>query len=92
MEFALTYNAYAVHDHFAAVAEICDVVRSHFEQSGVIEGDLSELRTALFFQQRAHRHAGDRDAFGSRPIVVALLDRIREISDGGVQRVGDVSG
>jgi hypothetical protein len=87
MEFALSYNAYEVHDDFDAVAELSDAVRSHFERSGVIEGSLNELRTTLFFHQRAHRHAGGDDAFGSHAIVVALLDRIREISGGRVRRV-----
>jgi len=88
MEFALSYNPYEVYDDFNAVADISEFVREQFEKSGVLEVGLNELRTTLFFHQRAHRHAGNGDAFGDRAIVVALLDRIREVSGGGVRRAG----
>lgn len=79
MEFALSYNAYAVYDDFARVAEISQTLQARFNESAVCDAILDDLRATLFFKQRAHRHGG-WGRFSDDPIVFALLDRIRELS------------
>jgi hypothetical protein len=91
MEFALTYNAYEVHDDFSKVSEIAAAVQAHFNDSAVFDASLDDLRATLFFKQRAHRHGG-WGRFGHDPVVVALLNRIRELSAGRVRRVPRVGG
>lgn len=86
--FALTYNAYAVHDDFTAVADISESVQARFVKSGAFDASLDELRATLFFKQRAHRHGG-WGRFGGDQTVAALVDRIRELSGGRVRRIGD---
>jgi hypothetical protein len=63
---------------------------SRWEQTGSIEGDLETLRAALAGAQRQHRWTGT-SIFGSAPFdrdpfVLALVERIRELSGGTVQR------
>jgi len=86
MEFALTYNAYAVHDDFSKVAEISEIVQARFNEAAVLDASLDALRATLFFKQRAHRHGG-WGRFTDDPVVFALLDRIRQLSGGRVPRV-----
>jgi hypothetical protein len=86
MEFALTYNAYAVHDDLSKVAEISEAVHARFNESAVFDARLDDLRATLFFKQRAHRHGG-WGRFTDDPVVFALLQRIRELSGGSVSRV-----
>lgn len=89
MEFALSYNAYAVHDDFSRVAEISESVQARFNDSVMLDVSVDDLRATLFFKQRAHRHGG-WGRFTDDPVVFALLDRIRELSGGRVPRVPQV--
>lgn len=91
IEFALTYNAYAVHDAFHVVADISESVQAQFAKTGAFDASLDDLRAALFFKQRAHRHGG-WGRFTDDQMVIALVDRIRELSDARVRRVDGGAG
>lgn len=89
--FALSWNGYIRHGAFEAVAEVAKAARDGWKESGVLSQNLPELRTALFFEQRAYRHSDQMlagPAQGSEgpeeEYLRALLRRIADLSGGAV--------
>ncbi len=87
IDFAGSYDGYAARGGFEGAATTTDDARASFARGEELPGDLDVLRTALFFEYRAHRHVGGYGRFGGIPIVWPLIDRIREVSGGRVRRV-----
>jgi len=73
-QFALTYNGYERHGGFEKVAEIGNSAAHQWAVSRTVQGDLSTVRCALFFEQRRWRHFGE----DPDPDTVAYLDAILE--------------
>ena len=57
--FALSFNGYEYWGSFAKCGEIANKSAKIYRETKVLPGSLSELRTCLFFEQRAWRHYGE---------------------------------
>lgn len=66
--FALTYNGYTAWGSFGKCAEIANARR---------HSSLAELRTCLFFEQRAWRHLGDDPDHDAMAYIWSLIEQIR---------------
>lgn len=91
IDFAASFNGYEVHGSFERAAAVSGEVTAGFDSDGALPDDLDAVRTALFFQYRAHRHGGGYGAFGDIEIVWPLIERIRDRSGGRVHEVGGAS-
>jgi hypothetical protein len=89
--FALTYNGYSRHGGMSGIGERMNRLAADFEQRGQLSDDLSELRTALFFEQRRAHHVEPYGPDWPTPYVLAVLDRIRDQTGGSVPGPGDAS-
>ena len=85
-EFALSYNAYERHGD---IADNANQVSTTYVGDGVLPDDLATLRSALFFEQRRAHHFGEYGPREAPVYVIALLDKIRELSGGSVAGPGD---
>ncbi|MDX5456283.1 hypothetical protein ACGFI5_01825 [Micromonospora tulbaghiae] len=88
--FAHTYNGYELRDGFEPLAAVAQAVRERWERTGELGDDVDQLRACLFFEARAFRHGG-YGRFDQRPIVAALVSRIRSLSGGVVPLRGTVA-
>lgn len=85
IRFANAYNAYQVFsDDPEGRREIVRQVRVEWDRTGRLPDDLVPLRTCLFQRARAHHHLADGTLFKDEPLVRALIDKIREISNRAV--------
>ena len=58
-EFCLSFNAYEYLDSFEKAAEVANDHYRKYKEDKTLSNNLEELRTALFFEQRRHRHFGN---------------------------------
>jgi hypothetical protein len=87
IEFALSYNGYLRQDDVVTVGR--DIHRQWIRDQS-LPSDLRTLRCALFFRQRAWRHAEDRQGVPfTSPYVRALVGRIAELSSGSLPGPAD---
>jgi len=68
-EFALTFDGYAFHGSFEKCAEIANAGR---------HDTLDDLRTCLFFEQRAWRHSGEEPSKEAMEYIRELVRAIRD--------------
>ncbi len=59
VQFALTFDGYAEKGTQEACAAFANAAREHWKQSGTLPVGLSNLRTALFFEQRRWRWSNE---------------------------------
>lgn len=62
IDFALTFDGYEEKGGFDKCAAFADATRARWESSGELSMNLSDLRTALYFEQRRWRW-GDEGPF-----------------------------
>ena len=90
-EFAMTYNAYELHDDgFALLA----CVRERWEQTRDLGDDVDHLRACLFLEARDYRVVQGglfHTPFERDPFVYELVSRIRHLSGGSVPRKSQVN-
>lgn len=86
VKFALSYNGYDRHGGFEGAAEIGNRLLTSWESSRVVEGNLADLRCALFFEQRRAHHA---DEPPDPDYLAALLEAIQLKSGGWVDGPAD---
>ena len=67
-EFALTFDGYAFHGSFEKCAEIANARR---------HDTLDDLRTCLFFEQRAWHHSGEKPSEEAMEYIRELVRAIR---------------
>jgi hypothetical protein len=60
IHFALTFDGYEEKGGFDTCASFADATRKHWQQTGALPDDLSDLRAALFFEQRRWRHSDEQ--------------------------------
>ena len=90
-DFALTYNGFIRFGDQWKLADVANGVVNDYYKDGSLPDDLSVLRGCLFFEQRRFDHLkGDPDDKPeTREYIVAILAKIREVSDGFVQGPAD---
>ena len=84
--FALSYNGYDRHGDPQSVKAVVEPVRRSWQETKQIRGDLSTLRCALFFEQRAAHHT---DSAPDAEYLAALLTAIGTQSGGWVEGPAD---
>jgi hypothetical protein len=85
--FAHTFNAVDVLGSLDAVASLAAQTRSGWERGSRLPADMTELRISLYFEQRRHRHL--ETDLSLDPFVRALVQAIREVSNGFVPAMGN---
>lgn len=83
-DFALTYNAYDRDGGFGKAAELGNRCIQAWNKDGSLPDDLATARSALFFEQRRHRHFGDDPTGASENYIRALVQRISDLTDGWI--------
>lgn len=79
VKFALTFDGYAEKGGFEACNQFADQVRARWDAHGYLPTDLSDLRSALFFEQRRWRHSTEEPfAAEERGYWGALVEGIRK--------------
>jgi hypothetical protein len=75
-DFALTFDGYSALGGFDELKALADLVFSQWDKTGELSGSLVDLRSCLFFEQRALRHndlePGDRQMEYIRALVDAI--------------------
>ena len=90
-EFALTFNGYMRVGDFEAVAKVSDRCSTRFRRDGTLPDDLDAIRAALFMEQRKWRDqmSSPYDHPEAKAYIQALVEKIRELSDGTLPGPGD---
>ncbi len=83
-DFAMTYDAYRHFGGFEPLATMAHAAQRAWRDSGDLPVGLDEARGALFFEQRAHRHSDTAPRGETLEYAQALVERIRQLSDGVV--------
>jgi hypothetical protein len=84
IEFAQTYNGYALHGDNGELPRLVLPLRQQWERTGELSEDVDVLRACLFFEQRSHYGNGGYRPFDKEPFVAALVTHIRRLSGGSV--------
>jgi len=82
IKFAHTFDGYEHWGSFERCADVANSAAEMFEQGEPIPDDADVIRTCLFFEARRWRHSGWEPEDEDRPYIAALLNALREASDG----------
>jgi hypothetical protein len=86
IEFALAFDGYAEMGSQRSCADFANEVREDWEKSGLLPQNLSQLRTALFFEQRRWRWSNEEPFTNEEwQYWRSLVDAIRRILSGDEQ-------
>ncbi len=85
-EFALTWNAYERVGSLDAVHAIASAVDGAMDRGAIDEVSVDDLRTTLFFYQRASHHT---DSVPRHHRVAAILEALSQKTGGVVPGPGD---
>ena len=85
-EFALTWNAYNRVGSLDVVHVIASAVNGAIDRGALGEVSVDDLRTTLFFYQRASRHT---DSVPPQGRVAAILGALSQKTGGAVPGLGD---
>ncbi|GAA2648093.1 hypothetical protein [Paractinoplanes durhamensis] len=80
IEFAHTYPGYDRHGGLDGLTALAAEVRETWQRTGDLPDDIETLRACMFQQARAHRFMWSAE-FDELPFVLALLDRLREVTN-----------
>lgn len=86
INFALSYNGYDRHEGNQGAAAIANPLLASWRETGELDADLSQLRCALFFEQRRAHHT---DQPPNPDYISALLAAIEHQSGGWVDGPAD---
>ncbi len=75
--FAGTFNGYAHWSSFEACADVANRIAHNYAAPGILPQSLTELRTALFFEQRRWHHFGYDPDEEVLAYMWALIEAIR---------------
>jgi hypothetical protein len=87
--FALTYNAYEREGGFEVVAQHAREVREGWNEGSDLPESLTELRSALFFEQRFWRNNQSEPREENRRYIDALLVAIHKLTGGTISGPAD---
>ncbi len=73
--FAVTMDGWSVSPE--QCADIANTMAARYRSTGQLPDDLTELRTALFFEQRRYRHIGEAPRGEEMAYIRALVEAIR---------------
>ena len=76
--FALSFNGYEHWRSFEKCAKVAIGCSRAYDSEGALPDSLTELRTCLFYKQRALRHMGYDPDEEDMQYIRALVKRIRE--------------